>query len=177
MVIALLSPATIREVGLAVLAKNKTGLRQSDLFRLTEESFEVSLTPNAVKNALWNIDELYPEYVFKQKISTKFVVLMPTPKLIEEKQYIFEENDDNKFRINERESTYASTNLNLGMLSAKTNELLRYVELMEIEPIVNSIDSGYTMQEVEAIFNIKTALEHLRKARNILVHASRHRKD
>lgn len=79
-------PEIIRTTALNILASRPEGVRLADLYKLTEKELETDfeIQEYDMRNALWNIEEKYPQLVTKKKLSPRNAVVQPTAKLIVE---------------------------------------------------------------------------------------------
>lgn len=80
----------IRRMALVTLAGYPDGIQAVKLRQLVEEEFRDYIDLNdksniaRFKNSLWDLDRRYEEYVEKEVISPKFVLLKPTMTLLQE---------------------------------------------------------------------------------------------
>jgi hypothetical protein len=167
------TPDIIRDEALKILSEHRGGIRQSDLFKMTEAkvAFAYSVSEHSVKNALWDIAEKYPQFVEKKKISSRKVVLLPTDELIGKYDTLKTAAKAAADVVKEYpEIAFALTGR---LLAHKFMDIMRYIELSEIDQFLELTKMDYehmTVQEIEATYGIKHALEQLRNYRNMIAH-------
>lgn len=162
------TPEIIRESAIARLADYPEGIRQADLIAITEVevSKKYTITEHAVKNAIWNLDEKFPDLVIKKKISHRNVIFLPTDNCI--KKTNFKEN------FTEGLVKWPDEALNkarITILEAELTQLLRLIELGDIQTtflVQKSNFIGLSGKEIEAVVGIKHAIEQLKKYRAYL---------
>jgi hypothetical protein len=176
-----ITPDAIRQKALMKLAKSEMGIRQADLFKEVELelSYEFVIPDHAVKNALWDLPEKFPEYVVKTKLSYRNVILYPTKQLIDVIDKTFIETQTYDSRVLEAPVIDMRKTRNT-MLAYKVMEIHRFIEESEIFPLIIEIQQNYlkdmTISEIEALFGIKNSLDQLRQYRNQYVHMHNLRK-
>lgn len=74
----------IRDTALSIIADHMEGVKQVDLWEVVEKvmSFSYVIDQPKIKNALWDIDKRFPEYVVKVKKSPKEAIIYPTTDLV-----------------------------------------------------------------------------------------------
>lgn len=189
-----LTPDIIRETALNLLARNPGGIRQSDLFKLTEQeiAFDYSIEgEHTIRNAIWNLETKYPELVIKKKLSHRNVVLFPSNDLIhdyarkfkrrtEEKiaeeqleYHIDKELAESKKFVEEIKSAEERGRIKSTLLGYKLMEIVRYIEMSEVDELLDLSKKDIMFMDaesLEAAFTLKSVIEQLRKCRNLLVH-------
>jgi len=169
----------IRKTALEVLAQYKNGIRQSDLIRKVEDTVKVNilLSEHTVRNAVWDLQDKYPDAVFKKKISHRNVLLFPTDALVE--KYGSDLPYDIKFLdTSDVEIAAGAEDLALishtGALQYRLLDIFRYVEMSQIDSSVEEIFTNYHQKlspnEVEQLLKLKTALREIREVRNYVAH-------
>lgn len=158
----------IRESALQIIANQSEGIRQKELFSLVASHLDMDESAPAIRNALWNLEVKYPELVRKVKISARNVELFPTEKL--QNAFVFTYDEEDK---SEEIAGYskAQSDLRILTLAFKLNELLRYIDMSEIDSFLhihNDDLEHMVLEEIEAILKIRESLRTLKEKSKIL---------
>jgi translation elongation factor EF-1beta len=170
-----LTPELIRQTALNELAKNIAGIKQAELIRQVEAflSYDFDLTAYSVRNAVWNLSDVFPEYVIKKKLSYRSVLLFPTESLIEAVRSVNEDMVTVDARVAEA-PTINKPKAYSAMLGFKVMDIARYVEFSEIEDLINELIEVHSrdinIRDLELAFGMKKILEELRRYRNKIAH-------
>lgn len=167
------NPEVIRNAGLKLLADFPSGVKQADLFAMAHGYLEASgyqLKDHSTRNALYNLEEKFPEYVIKKKMSYRNVVLIPTNELINRHKSTEDTVPDSIEFTPSEENEYRLTAITYAL-----SEMLRTHELSGNDKMLSDIfDTGFeglSAFEIEAIVGLKHSLDGLKKWRNAFMHS------
>lgn len=167
-----LTPDIIRSTALKIIALHEEGVRQSQLFFDTKQALSsdyINVPITSIRNALWDLEKRFPEYVEKKKVSTRMALLYPTKKL----------TAMSKDSGNDREYSIELADLRpvrLTMLINKILEIAHYIELSGIEELTEEVLVSYSSEinpnELEVIFGVRSAVKQLKNYRNAVAHGN-----
>lgn len=158
-----LTPDLIRSTALDVLASRPNGVRQTNFFDDVEAALsgKYKIPQHSIKNALWDLNDRYPEFVIKKKLSYRDVRLFPTQRLLEER-------GDSKTNWQDDILAYMETDefkkIKLEMLRMKTEDLYRHIVFSEMNGLLEEIlysDSSFTPVELETLIAFKLTLDDI----------------
>lgn len=186
-----LTPDVVRETALDILASFPpyTGIKQSALFKRTEAALEenYAVPKHAIKNALWDLADRFPDFVVKQKTSYREVAVFPTEQLkeaapISASRYGIHYGGPNESPETpvsydyESESGVERAGDNGGyktkqsVLSSKILEIYSMIEYSGILADMAEIQLNYLSEmnpsELERFFKLKSITAELRALRN-----------
>lgn len=156
-----ITPDLIRNTALEVLSSRPNGIRQTNFFDDVEAALsgKFKIPKHSIKNALWDLNDRYPEYVIKKKLSYRDVRLFPTQRLLEEKGNSKEDWQDDILAFME---TDEFKKLKLEMLMLKTEDLYRHIVFSEMSSLLEEIlysNSSFTPVELETLIAFKLTLD------------------
>jgi hypothetical protein len=186
------TPDLIRNIATFILAQYPEGIKQSELLKLTEVQVAQQYRYNkdhTIRNSLWDLEVKFPELVIKKKLSPRNAVLYPSDKLMEQKGKLpdgFVKEVKSPFeahiegQITRLKSDEKAVKKKMSDLSYKVVDISRFIDFVDVDELINldKFELQYlSVNEIEAIYSLKVALEQLRKSRNIFVHHERLRTD
>jgi hypothetical protein len=179
------TPDLIRNIAMFILAQYPEGIKQSELLKLTEIQVAQQYRYNkdhSIRNSLWDLEVKFPDLVIKKKLSPRNAILYPSDELLEQKRKSSVGLDKEvkspyiekiEGLIDKLASDEANVKKKLSDLSYKVVEISRFIDFVEVDKLINldKFELQYlSVNEIEAIYSLKIALEQLRKSRNIFVH-------
>jgi hypothetical protein len=138
----------IRRFALIHLTRFPEGIRFVDLKGEVEQSLSEHIPPDDYNNgsyrsALWDISKRYPQYVTKESLGRKNVILRPTQKLFDEVSNISIPDLEKPIEdSNEDEETLSLTDQLVAALQ-EVEKALSKVEILDVEEIFMLAEGAY----------------------------------
>ncbi|MFD1267554.1 hypothetical protein ACFQ3Y_08975 [Paenibacillus motobuensis] len=165
--IKLASPDIIRETAIEILKNQSKGMRQSDLFTITGTILESKGyqfdKEHSIKNALWNLQEKYPDIVEKRNVGKRTAILLykqPLETRLAESKSLYS--------LDTEPNSAAPLKLRIQAFLLDFDDLIKENEKL-FDSIFGLEPSSYkhlSHSEIDAIHNVRIAYQLILEARD-----------
>jgi|GEM_PF-3908564 len=156
------SPAEIRKIAVEIVHDHPAGIRLSDLYRKTSDALrDARINEHSVKNALWDLDQKFPNEVYKKKNSERRVTLFPTLD-----RYL------NLPTVQEDSAPYkAGRDITLDIGVLKILDVVRHIEISDFDVAINLEEEDkdiLSIEQIQAISQFKSAIDQIKRVGEVL---------